>query len=102
MASTSEIRNRLIDRLMAIRNSDYLKALEKMIDSSNIQEASIALTEEQKIAVVHSLDKSHVIIEQSNNNCHTLDYWKTDEENNLFKLKTETITKPRWKSWLGL
>ena len=60
------------------------------------------LTEEQKIAVVHSLDKSHVIIEQSNNNCHTLDYWKTDEENNLFKLKTETITKPRWKSWLGL
>ena len=60
------------------------------------------LTEEQKIAVVHSLGKSHVIIEQSDNNCHTLDYWKIDEANNLFKLKTETITKPRWKSWLGL
>jgi hypothetical protein len=60
------------------------------------------LNEEQKIAVVHSLEKSHVIIEQSDNNCHTLDYWKIDEENNLFKLKTETITKPRWKSWLGL
>ena len=60
------------------------------------------LTEEQKIAVVHSLEKSHVIIEQSDNNIHTLDYWKMDEENNLFKLKTETIPKPRWKRWLGL
>lgn len=54
MASTSEIRNRLIDRLMAISNSDYLTALEKMIDSSNIQETSIALTEEQKIMLAMS------------------------------------------------
>ena len=56
MASTSEIRNRLIDRLMAISNSDYLKALEKMIDSSNIQETPIILTEEQKIMLVMSDD----------------------------------------------
>jgi len=54
MASTSEIRNRLIDRLMAISNSNYLKALEKMIDSSNIQDASIVLTEEQKIMLAMS------------------------------------------------
>jgi len=54
MANTSEIRNRLIDRLMAISNSDYLKALEKMIDSSNIQDASIVLTEEQKIMLAMS------------------------------------------------
>lgn len=54
MASISEIRNRLIDRLMAISNSDYLKALEKMIDYSNIQEVSIALTEEQKIMLAMS------------------------------------------------
>lgn len=54
MASTSEIRNRLIDRLMAISNSDYLKALEKMIESSNIQEKSIALTEEQKLMLTMS------------------------------------------------
>lgn len=60
------------------------------------------LTEEQKIAVVHSLEKSHVIIEQSNNNCDTCDYWKTDEQDNLFMLKTETIPKPKWKNWLGL
>ena len=49
MASTSDIRNRLIDRLMTINNSDYLKALEKMIRSSNIQQEKISLTEEQKI-----------------------------------------------------
>ena len=35
------------------------------------------LTEDQKIAVVHSLEKSHVIIEQLNNHCDTFDYWKT-------------------------
>ncbi|MGK7390152.1 MAG: hypothetical protein ACNS60_07365 [Candidatus Cyclobacteriaceae bacterium M2_1C_046] len=56
MASTREIRNRLIDRLMAISNSDYLEALEKMIDSSNIQENSIVLTEEQKIMLAMSDD----------------------------------------------
>ncbi len=54
MANTSEIRNRLIDRLMAISNSDYLNALEKMIDSSNIQETSITITEEQKIMLAMS------------------------------------------------
>ncbi|MEQ8924604.1 MAG: hypothetical protein RLO81_02260 [Fulvivirga sp.] len=54
MASTSEIRNRLKDRLMAISNSDYLKTLEKRIESSNIQETSIALTEEQKLMLTMS------------------------------------------------
>ena len=49
MANTSDIRNRLIDSLMAINNSDYLMALEKMIKSSNIQEEKISLSEEQKI-----------------------------------------------------
>ncbi|ELR71511.1 hypothetical protein C900_02574 [Fulvivirga imtechensis AK7] len=39
---------------MATSNSDYLKAFEKIIDSSNIQEASIALTEEQKIMLAMS------------------------------------------------
>jgi hypothetical protein len=39
---------------MAINNSDYLKALEKMIDSSIIQDTSIVLTEEQKIMLAMS------------------------------------------------
>ena len=54
MSNTSEIRNRLIDRLMAINNSDYLIALEKMIDSSNVQQTKVALTEEQKIMLAMS------------------------------------------------
>lgn len=54
MPNTSEIRNRLIDRLMAINNSDFLNALERMIDSSNIQDTKISLTEEQKIMLIMS------------------------------------------------
>lgn len=49
MASTSEIRNRLIDALMTINNSEYLQALEKMIKSSNVEEELVQLTEDQKI-----------------------------------------------------
>jgi len=52
--SIGEIRNRLIDSLMTINNSDYLKALEKMIKSSNVLEEKISLTEEQKIMLAMS------------------------------------------------
>ncbi len=54
MAKASDIRNRLIDSLMAINNSDYLQALEKMIKSSNIEDESIQLTEDQKIMLLMS------------------------------------------------
>lgn len=76
MASTSEIRNRLIDRLMAISNSDYLKALEKMIDSSNIQETSIVLTEEQKLMLAMSDEdiKTGRIIDQESLNKQELEW----------------------------
>jgi len=78
MASTSEIRNRLIDRLMAISNSDYLKALEKMIDSSNIQESSIDLTEEQKLMLTMSDEdiKTGRIIDQESLNKQELEWLK--------------------------
>ena len=82
-----------------IDHHERITEQEKQIKSLTYQRNTIVVA---LFAVVHSLEKSHVIIEQSDNNIHTLDYWKTDEENNLFKLKTETITKPRWKSWLGL
>ncbi|MEQ9403298.1 MAG: hypothetical protein RIM99_06935 [Cyclobacteriaceae bacterium] len=68
MASTSDIRNRLIDRLMTINNSDYLKALEKMISSSNIQQEKVSLTEEQKIMLSMSdldIQSNRVIDQQS-------------------------------------
>ena len=32
MTSANEIRNRLIDQLMAIKDADYLQALSNMID----------------------------------------------------------------------
>jgi len=78
MASTSEIRNRLIDRLMAISNSDYLKALEKMIESSNIQETSIALTEEQKLMLTMSDEdiKTGRLIDQETLNKQELEWLK--------------------------
>ncbi|MEP2771979.1 MAG: hypothetical protein ABJH05_07505 [Fulvivirga sp.] len=78
MASTSEIRNRLIDRLMAISNSDYLKALEKMIESSNIQEKSIALTEEQKLMLTMSDEdiKTGRVIDEASLNKQELEWLK--------------------------
>ncbi|MFY0652302.1 MAG: hypothetical protein JXQ96_09730 [Cyclobacteriaceae bacterium] len=54
MATSSEIRNRVIDSLMSIDNQEYLKALEKMIKSSNIEHSKIPLTEEQKIMLTMS------------------------------------------------
>lgn len=78
MASTSEIRNRLIDRLMAISNSDYLKALEKMIESSNIQETTIALTEEQKLMLTMSDEdiKTGRVIDEESLNKQELEWLK--------------------------
>ena len=54
MTSATEIRNRLIDQLMAIKDADYLQALSKMIDHSNIQADAVPLTEEQKIMLAMS------------------------------------------------
>ncbi|WP_420319003.1 hypothetical protein [Ekhidna sp.] len=56
MATLNEIRNRVIDSLMSIDNSQYLQALEKMIKSSNVEHDKIPLTEEQKIMLAMSED----------------------------------------------
>ncbi len=48
IATTNEIRNRLIESLMAINDLEYLKALEGIVKSSNIGRSKIPLTEEQK------------------------------------------------------
>lgn len=56
MASLNEIRNRVIDSLLTIDNSEFLQALEDMIKSSNIQHSKISLTEEQKIMLALSED----------------------------------------------
>ena len=80
MATTTEIRNRLIDRLMAINNSEYLTALEKIIESSNVQQSKVMLTEEQKIMLAMSDDdiKNGRVLDQESLNEEELK-WLTKE-----------------------
>ena len=54
MTSATDIRNRVIDQLMAIKDAGYLRALSDMINSSHVQEEVVTLTEEQKIMLVMS------------------------------------------------
>lgn len=54
MTSATDIRNQVIDQLMAIKDADYLRALSDMISSSHVQEEVVPLTEEQKIMLVMS------------------------------------------------
>jgi hypothetical protein len=49
MATTSDIRNKVIDQLLAINDADYLLALSQMIDRSHIESPAITLTDEQKL-----------------------------------------------------
>ena len=54
MISVTDIRNKLNDQLMAIKDVGYLKALSDMIDLSHVQETVVPLTEEQKIMLTMS------------------------------------------------
>lgn len=45
--SVNHLRNTLIDKLMAINNEGYLKALNNLIDKSGITKDTYALTETQ-------------------------------------------------------
>ena len=64
--------------------------------------AGEVLTDDQQRAIANQVQKSYVIIEQSDNHSHTLDYWKVDEHERLIKLRREIVPKPKWKIWLGL
>ena len=78
MATSNEIRNRVIDSLMSIDNAQYLQALEKMIESSNVGHSQIPLTEEQKImlAMSDSDIKSGRVIDQSTLNKQEIQWLK--------------------------
>lgn len=54
MTSATDIRNRVIDQLMAIKDKGYLRALSDMIKNSHVGEEVVPLTEEQKIMLVMS------------------------------------------------
>ena len=54
MISMNDIRNKVIDQLMAIKDAEFLRALSDMIDRSDVQGNAIQLTEEQKIMLAMS------------------------------------------------
>lgn len=56
MISTTEIRNKVIDQLMAIKDAEFLRALSEMIERSRVEERDIQLTEEQKAMLTMSED----------------------------------------------
>jgi archaellum component FlaF (FlaF/FlaG flagellin family) len=49
MESVDDIRNVLIDKILSIRNKDFLVALDKLISSSSSESEMVELTDEQKI-----------------------------------------------------
>lgn len=49
MAIVDNIRNRLIDKILSIKNKDFLVALDKLIASSSSESEIVELTKEQKI-----------------------------------------------------
>jgi hypothetical protein len=48
MATVDKIRNALIDKILTIRNKDFLIALDKLVSTSSTEEGSIELSPEQK------------------------------------------------------
>lgn len=56
MISTSEIRNKIIDQIMAIKDAEFLRALSDMIDRAHVQGNAVQLTDEQKLMLAMSDD----------------------------------------------
>lgn len=48
MATLEHIRNSLIDKIMSIKNKDFLSALEDIVSSSNQEQEIITISSEQK------------------------------------------------------
>jgi hypothetical protein len=67
MNSSTDIRNQVIDQLMAINDRDFLMRLSELIEQATIQTPVVALTEEQKLMLTMSdiNIKQGQIIEQS-------------------------------------
>ena len=48
MATVDNIRNELIDKILSIKNKEFLVALNQLISSSSSESSTIELTKEQK------------------------------------------------------
>ncbi len=56
MAAVDKIRNGLIDKILSIKNKDFLEALDKLISSSAYDSDIVELTKEQKAMLEMSED----------------------------------------------
>lgn len=54
MATVDTIRNGLIDKILAIKNKDFLVALDTLISSSEATSTIVEISEEQKIMLLMS------------------------------------------------
>ncbi len=54
MMSTSDIRNKVIDQIMSIKDGEFLRALSDMIDRARMEEKAVQLTEEQRLMLTMS------------------------------------------------
>ena len=49
MATVNKLRNGLIDKILSIKNKEFLEALDKIVSSKVSESNIVALTDEQKI-----------------------------------------------------
>jgi len=56
MATVENIRSELIDKILAIKNKEFLKALDKLISISSSETGIVNLTDEQKAMLEMSED----------------------------------------------
>lgn len=56
MATVDKIRTGLIDKILSIRNKDFLEALDNLISSSKSESEIVELTDEQKTMLEMSED----------------------------------------------
>jgi hypothetical protein len=56
MSNVDSIRNGLIDKILAIRNKDFLEALDKLVSTSKSAEDIIELSDSQKALLQMSED----------------------------------------------
>jgi hypothetical protein len=47
MAQIDNLRNGIIEKILAISNKDYLKALYQLVDNSKLENKNVSLTDEQ-------------------------------------------------------
>ncbi len=76
MATIDNIRNGLIDKILSIKNKDFLQALDNLIASSSSSSELVELTNEQKIMLEMSEEdiKNGKLISQDAMNKRNLEW----------------------------